>query len=303
MPASSTVSVQDVINWSEPFVDNVPLLRNGSTEPAMSIANIVIQIMLQPPFRWRWNRSITGFYCQPGVQDYLLGNWAANAQFKSGFRVVDTNGNSQRVTTGGTVGSSQPAWNTSANSNTLDNTVVWINDGPIPNGSDTYSFYWIENCTANDINSTNQKWYSVAPKIDLELSAAQSRPMNIAAELDDGEGNLTFRLMPPPDAAYPIVLTLQEKPIVITKLSQTFAPIPDEYLMLVRWGFLAWANYYLGRLSDFQTANAKFVAGLLAAQTALTETEKDAFMKAYDSFTASQMFTNKLAQGLQARGT
>lgn len=300
---SSSYTVDQMVAWASPFVDNVPLRRNGSTEPALSIANIVIQILLQPPFRWRWNRSVTGFICQPGVQDYLLGNWAASALFKSGFRVVDTNGNSQRVTIAGTTGSSQPAWNTSPNSTTTDNTVTWTNDGPIPNGSDTYSFYWIENCTANDINSTNQKWYSVAPKIDLELSAAQSRPMNIAAELDDGEGNLTFRLMPPPDAAYPIVLTLQEKPIVITKLSQTFAPIPDEYLMLVRWGFLAWANYYLGRLADFQTANAKFVAGLLAAQTALTETEKDAFMKAYDSFTASQMFTNKLVQGLQARGT
>ena len=298
---SSNYTVQQLVDWTEPFVDNVPLLRNGTTEPALSIANIVIQIMLQPPFRWRWNRSITGFYCQPGVQDYLLGNWAAGAQFKSGFRVVDTNGNSQRVTTGGIVGSDQPAWATNTNSTTQDNTVVWTNDGPIPNGSDSYSFYWIENCTANDINSTNQKWYTLAPKIDLELSAAQSRPMNIAAELDDGEGNLTFRLMPPPDAAYPIVLTLQEKPIVITKLSQTFAPIPDEYLMLVRWGFLAWANYYLGRAQDFQIANSKFVAGLLAAQTALTETEKDAFMKAYDSFTASQMFTNKLAQGMQSR--
>lgn len=302
MPASSSVSVQSVIDWCEPFVDNVPLRRNGTTEPALSIANIVIQIMLQPPFRWRWNRSITGFYCQPGVQDYLLGNWGAGITLPVGFRVIDTNSNSQRVTTKGVTGSDQPAWNTSPNGATADNTVAWVNDGPIPNGSDTYSFYWIENCTANDINSTNQKWYSVAPKIDLELSAAQSRPMNIAAELDDGQGNLTFRLMPPPDAAYPIVLTLQEKPIVITKLSQTFEPIPDEYLMLVRWGFLAWANYYLGRLADFQTANAKFVAGLLAAQTALTQTEKDAFMKAYDSYTASQMFLTNLQQGQMARG-
>lgn len=300
--ASSTVSIQNLVDWTLPFVDNVPLVRNNTTEPALSIANIVIQIMLQPPFRWRWNRQVTGFYCQAGVQDYLLGNWVAGVTLPVGFRVIDTNSNSQRVTTKGVTGSDQPAWATNPNSTTADNTVVWTNDGPIPNGSDSYSFYWIENCTANDINSTTQKWYSVAPKIDLELSAAQSRPMNIAAELDNGNGGITFRLMPPPDAPYPIAITIQQKPVVITKLGQTFAPIPDEYLMLVRWGFLAWANYYLGRLSDFQTANAKFVAGLLAAQTGLTETEKDAFMKAYDSFTASQMFTSKLAQGMQSRG-
>jgi len=300
--ASSTYTVGQMVTWAEPFIDNAPLTRNGTIEPAVSIANIVVQIFLQMPFRWRWNRQVTGFICQAGVQDYLLGNWTQETTLPVGFRAIDTNSNSQRVTTKGVTGSDQPAWNTSANGTTMDGTVVWTNDGPIPNSSNLYSFYWIENCTANDINSANQKWYAVSPKIDLELSAAQSRPMNIAAELDDGNGNITFRLMPPPDAAYPIAITIQKKPVVITKLGDTFAPIPDEYLMLVRWGFLAWANYYLGRLADFQTANAKFVAGLLAAQTGLTETEKDVFMKAYDSFTASQMFLTKLQIGAQARG-
>ena len=289
-----------MVNWTLPFVDNVPLTRNGTNEPALSIANIVMQIILQIPFRWRWNRKVTGFICQPGVQDYLLGNWLKETNYAAGFRTIDSNGNSQRVTTAGTSGSDQPAWNPAANDTTNDNTIVWTNDGPIPNGANFSTFYWIENATVNDL-ATQQKWWSLAPKIDLELSAVQSRPMNIAAELDDGQGNITYRLMPPPDQAYPVAITLQQKPAVITKLSQTFAPIPDEYLMVVRWGFLAWANYYLGRISDFQVANAKFVAGLLAAQTGLTETEKDAFLKAYDSFTASQMFLGKLQQGMTSR--
>lgn len=298
---SSTVTVDQMIQWVSPFVDNVPLVRTGTTEPALSIANIVCQTILQMPFRWRWNRKATGFVCQSGVQDYLLGNWTAGTQVPLGFRVVDTNGNSQRVTTAGLTGSSQPAWNVAPNGNTSDNAAVWAMDGPIPNGSSNYTFYWIENATANDLGS-QQKWWTLSPKIDLELASVASRPMNISAEFDDGNGNITFRLMPPPDKAYPLVITAQQKPVIITKLSQTFAPIPDEYLYLVRWGFLAWSNYYLGRLSDFQTANAKFVAGLLATQTGLTETEKDTFMKAYDSFTASQLFQSRLVQGQNARG-
>lgn len=300
--ASSTYTVNQMVQWALPFVDNVPLTRNGTTEPALSIANIVSQIVLQIPFRWRWNRVSTGFVCTPGQQDYLLGNWTANTTVNLGFRVIDVNGFSQRVTTAGVTGSYAPAW-TQVNSTTPDGAnVVWTNDGPIPNSSSVYSLYWIENASAFDINATLPKWYELHSKIDLALESTTSRPMNVSAQFDDGQGNITFRLMPAPDIAYPIALSLQKKPTAITNLNQTFAPIPDEYLYIVRWGFLAWSNYYLGRLADFQSANAKFVASLLAAQGGLTDVEKDIFLKSYDSFTASQMFLPKLQQSNMARG-
>jgi hypothetical protein len=49
--------------------------------------------------------------------------WAANAAYSPGTQVIDSNGNIQQVTTGGTSGSSAPSWNTSGT--TTDNTVVW----------------------------------------------------------------------------------------------------------------------------------------------------------------------------------
>jgi hypothetical protein len=57
--------------------------------------------------------------------------WAAGTAFALGTLIIDTNGNIQQVTTAGTSGGSQPAWNTTPITGTTADggTLVWTNRG------------------------------------------------------------------------------------------------------------------------------------------------------------------------------
>lgn len=54
---ASTLTVTNSIDWSRPFLRFLPLTIGVSGEPAISTANLVKQIILGPPFCWRWNRA------------------------------------------------------------------------------------------------------------------------------------------------------------------------------------------------------------------------------------------------------
>lgn len=56
--------------------------------------------------------------------------WAPTSAYTAGQLVTDSNGNVQKVTTPGTSGASQPAWNTTVSGTTNDGSVVWTNLGP-----------------------------------------------------------------------------------------------------------------------------------------------------------------------------
>jgi hypothetical protein len=58
-------------------------------------------------------------------------NWKANNAYAVNAKVLDSNGNQEQATTGGTSGSTAPAWNTTVNGTTNDGTVVWTNEGPL----------------------------------------------------------------------------------------------------------------------------------------------------------------------------
>ena len=51
--------------------------------------------------------------------------WNASTKYSVGTYILDSNGNTQQVTTGGTSGSSVPSWATTVGNTTSDNTVTW----------------------------------------------------------------------------------------------------------------------------------------------------------------------------------
>jgi len=57
-------------------------------------------------------------------------NWTANTWYAPLFVIVDSNGNLQQLTTGGTLGGAPPVWNLVVGGVTNDNTAVWTNKGP-----------------------------------------------------------------------------------------------------------------------------------------------------------------------------
>jgi hypothetical protein len=278
----------------------------NSLEPAITCANMTMQAILGPPFRWRWNRVITGFYTVANQQDYTLFNYLPSTPVKTGWFTIDDAGYAQKCTTPGSTGGSAPTWNHTPTGTTTDGGVTWTNAGLVdPEAVGSYTFGWIENASVKDTSTA--KWMPMTPMIGLGLDATAGRPGNISAQIDDGQGNITFRLMPVPTSAAPVSITLQEKPGFFSATStagvnQTWAPIPDEYAHLYNWGFLS----LMWLFSDdprFPTANAKFVSALLAANHGLTETERNSWLNNWMVLTGQPIDNQiKLTQANQARG-
>jgi hypothetical protein len=298
------ISVLNTVEWAKRFVNRRPLASGNYLEPAVTNANVILQTILGAPFRWGWNRVVTGFITNAGQQDYTIFNWKASTEVKIGFVLVDSNGNSQQVTTGGITDTSIPTFNNTLAGTTTDGTAVWTNKGPIgvSNSSETYDFGWIENASVQVIERSLPVWKQISSKIDLALDSTSGRPSFISGEFYDADGNITFRLMPCPDTSYPVSITIQEKPPVISGLNDTWSPIPDQYSRLFNWGFLALTYLYADDVR-FAAANQKFIANLLSTAGGLSETEMNIWLNNWQAITGAPVsLADNLQQGRQGRG-
>jgi hypothetical protein len=297
---ASTVTLLRSLEFCKKFVFNRQLSIGDFKEPLITSANTVLQTIVSKPFRWQFNRVVTGFYAVVGQQDYtLLYAWPASTALLTGYQLIDSNGNSQIVTVAGTTNSTVPSWNATVGGTTTDNGVTWKNQGPIPNASSSYNFGWIENVSVQD--PVSSKWIQISNKVDLALDAAQSRPQNIAAELI-GTLGIVFRLMPLPDKAYPVAITLQQSAQLFTSLNQTWSPIPDDLGYVYNTGLLAWM-YEFADDGRSPQKRQEFVARLLGAAEGLTATEVDIFLSNFNALSLSPMERQiQLQQGNQGRG-
>lgn len=136
-----------------------------------------------------------------------------------------------------------------------------------------------------------------------ERTAEKARPTFISSELDDGAGNITFRLAVSPDKNYPVTVTYQKKPIAFLSLAQTWGPIPDELGYIFNNGFLALAMLHV-RDERYQAANQKFISGLLGAAQGLTELQQNLFLANWLAITGQlQTAQLKTQQSNAARST
>lgn len=176
------------------------------------------------------------------------------------------------------------------------------------------NFGWIEFCAAKDIDpnapaAASNLWFQMETHEGLALATEAARPAHIAPQYDNGAGQITFRVMPAPDKAYPIQMDIQKKPVLFPEssaaLSQTWGngTVPDEYYHLVLWGMKSLAFLHADD-PRFTLANQKFISLLLATHQGLSENQKNMFLGNWQSITGSQFsLLEKLKQGITARGT
>lgn len=303
MASSSSVQLLNTIEWAKKLNFQRSLATGNFLEPALTSANIIAQTLMGAPFSWRWNRYIVGFITVPGQQDYTIFNYLPSTSVKLGWFTIDDAGNCQKCTTAGTTGSSNPTWNHITTGTTTDGSVTWTNMGLVlTEAVGSYSFNWVENSSVQDTIQGTPTWFEMSSKMVLGLDSIQSRPRYIAAQIDDGLGNITFRLMSTPDTAYSVAITVQGKPPIFTKLSQTWAPIPDEYSRIYSWGFLS-LMYMFSDDARFAEANGKFIAALLSSHQGLDQTQVNIFLQQWQAVTG-QPQSNQivLQQGRQAAG-
>ncbi|HWF03827.1 MAG TPA: hypothetical protein VHA06_09080, partial [Candidatus Angelobacter sp.] len=108
--------------------------------------------------------------------------WAATTLFALGALIIDTNGNVQQVTTAGTSGGSQPAWNTTPiTGNTTDGGITWANRG------NQVSNWGTASAAANTPTITNATAAAAGTSFWSPLTT-----YHIAVIILDSNGNLQF---------------------------------------------------------------------------------------------------------------
>ena len=66
-------TLQDTINWAQSFIQYSPLTAGTGSEPAVSIASMVRDTILNAPFTWSWNRNeYSGLVLEAENQDYAV---------------------------------------------------------------------------------------------------------------------------------------------------------------------------------------------------------------------------------------
>ena len=76
-------------------------------------------------------------------------------------------------------------------------------------------FGWLERATVTDANGAATE---IAVVTSMAADSETALPFQICPVLDDNAGNITFRLLPAPDASYTVTLTYQKAPIAVTSL-------------------------------------------------------------------------------------
>jgi hypothetical protein len=313
--AISTVTISQTMEWAKKLSFNRLSAIGNNLEPALTSANMVMQTILGPPFQWWWNTKELAFTTSPmaysapltnvsvtaGIATIITANTFAvgnlvipsnvvTATFLNGQLLIVLTASPTQITAAVTT----TTYASAADTGTLTNATTQDYTVAVPN------FSHIEHATVLDTTRTPSNWVELKVQNNLALDSRSARPTFVGPEVEDGNGNVTFRVMPSPNGVYPVSLHVQLAAPLITSINQAWSPLPDFMQYIYSWGFLAliWAFSDDAR---FQIANAKFTAGLLARADGLTEEERNIFLNNWNVQTSQA--TGKMQQGSQARGT
>ena len=330
--AVSNIRISDTINWAKRLTFNHNPVIGNSLEPALTSANIVIQTILGPPFEWWWNSedltfttsptapaatstsstiSATGVLTVTASNSFGVGASVLVAAFTGALAPL----NGQLVSVTGVIGTfpnytgftAQVPFNTlgpdvssgTFTSLTTQDYVVAPPAGYNAVGGATQGWFsHIEHGSVYDVSSTTPRWVELTVKNNLSLDSVTGRSTFISPESEDANGNVTFRVMPSPDEAYPISLHVMMTPPQITSVNQTWAPLPDYLQNVYTLGFLS----FMMAFNDDPRApmyNSQFKAAILARQDGLTAEEIDIVLNNFDMLTARQQMNAQ--QGTTAR--
>ena len=275
-------SLQRSITFCQTFTQVRPYTGIGNfaaapLEPALSIGDWVRQFMLSAPFAWRWNRNHTSFAVHPAVSS-----------------TVNTSGTAVTWTAGGVFITGTGWVGLSVNINGLYYTVASVTDNhhlvlvtgagvqtgvtQTVGGQDYVvalsDFGWPEKAAITD-GSTFSKELVINP--DLAQDVASGETANISPVADDGSGNITLRLMPPPSGIWTVQLDYQKAPLSFAAMADPWTPIPDYLSYVYNQGCL-YLCYEMGTSELLTQAFQIFLRNLIAVNNGLTDSQINLFM-------------------------
>jgi hypothetical protein len=233
---ASTYTLARTVQFVQRFIYQKPLTFTNTNDPAFAIGDWVRNLILGPPFAWRWNRVTNSTACIVGTANYQLN---------------------------------------------------------LPN------FGWIEQASITD-NVANAA-FELEVKLTSTQEVVNGQPTNIAPWLDDNNGNITFRLTPPPDKTYALNLVSQNASPTFKTINDSWAPIPDYMQNVVQELYLAKAFQYSGD-ERFAATMQMGVRSLIAVSEGLSESQKNIFLHDFLLESLTQQNASQKAQlGNQSR--
>jgi hypothetical protein len=307
---ASTITISGSAGWAQAFGGYKGLFIGANNEPSITSSNIILQTIINPPFCWNWNRATVSFLTTVGVQDYPTSVTAFGYIEKASFIPAATITNTALTSNLATY----TAANKFVNGNLV--TVTGTTNGagvfnvtaqPIVTATATSFTVAITNANIGSAGDTGTAISGQLSEI-TNITGIQGAgndlgpPNNLAPQIDNNAGSITFRIGPAADQIYQITIIYQQSAALISTPSTTWAPIPDKYAQIYQWGFLALTWSYFGD-ARWEEANRKFVTSLLGIAEGLTEEQKNSFQTAWLSSITEISATNlKAQQGIQSRG-
>lgn len=289
---ASTRTVQQTLTWASQFVNLRPMTLGTGFEPALTIANLVLQTILGPPFRWRWNRDMYTASLSAAAQDFSISFNSNSPVAISAASQADpvsmTTASSPATGTLVTIGGGTGNWVavngmwvlTKTAGTTFTIPVVSTAFGAVT-GTLTYTlassvFGFLERASAT---AGGRTWQVKDISAELPVVSETGRPQFIAAQSQSVDA-VTFRVSPVTDQAYTMNMTSQRKAPTMTSLSDTWSPVPDEYAFVYNHGFLAMAMLYADD-PRWTVELPRFIVSLVGISQGLSDTEKNIFLDAW----------------------
>ena len=318
---AATVTLLKTIQWVMPYLNWANLVIGTAGEPAISSANLVLQTIVGPPFRWPWNRSTANFQTTQGVQDYSLNiaqfgfMESVSAQMCGVITSVIANGTTAVfqainnfgggaidgfVTSGGVTQGTTPVVISGCTTIQLNGTQTMIAATPT-------SFTINSSVVVTEAESGALALAGKIFPLELKWGAGteaneQARPQFIFQQESNESGTtFTLRLLPVPDTTYQVNLIFQQAPVPFFDTSATWG-IPDQLQYIYNYLFLFLMLDYFDdpRAGRFRQLG---IAALLSRADGLELSDRNLFLGNWlDLMREEQSEGESTQQGTQGRG-
>lgn len=294
----SSYSTQLAIDYARTFDFTVPTvgLAGYSDEPALSFANDIMQTILAKNNPWKWNSyQVPIFYSQPYQQDYPTSISANTMGWLESATFTDINNPAGTPTFHvqpilQCVARLQPTYVLGVPSE-----VCWIMNrnaqtGSWPGAAVTYTNPLLTqgggpgSNPLTAITDTNGNIQVVTTYGTTGLAQPSWPAANAAAGTITNDGSAVWTVQDPNGVAFRLNalasfgsnvwqfnITFQERAPLMTSLTQSFSPIPDDLQYLIKQGFLAFC-YKKADRKTFQVELAQWKEDI---QQALEQTDRE----------------------------
>lgn len=295
----SSWSPQNCIDYARTFDFAVPTvgLAGYDDEPALSFSNDIMQKIIAKNNPWKWNSYVAPvFFSQPYQQDFMTNissntmGWLESATFTD---INNPAGTPQYFIKPPlqTVARLLPTYVVG-----IPNEIAWILNrnsvtGSWPGPNMLYLNPLISqgggpgNNPVTGITDPNGNLQTVTTYGTTGSSQPTWPSAGAQAGTTTNDGSVVWTVMDPNGVAFRVNMlatygsnvwqfnvTYQQRAPLITSLTQTFAPIPDDLQYLIKQGFLAFCY----KKSDRNTFQIEYAQWLADIQQALEQTDREA---------------------------